>query len=327
MRISNWILPIALASLSLGCSAQDAESGDDGLTESIDNGDASKADALSTTATYYTIRRDFRKCAAPRCGGWYVKRVNFATTKCANGTTAAECYVSEADFAPLGLSDEELGTFQADLDHSVVRGVIGSKTVGTFGNVGKFKVTEGWHAATATAPVGYLYNVKDNGIRCITFPCFSLHEAKLNSTVSGNLSDADFSENDASADQIDAAQNALASGIILSGVNVAVPHAGPAGTGKELVVSQIYFRVKHVAPTGPATCGGFIGKSCPSGQYCDITIANACNGADLPGVCKTPSDFCIELYKPVCGCDGHTYGNDCFRLGAKVQLAHTGTCN
>lgn len=75
-----------------------------------------------------------------------------------------------------------------------------------------------------------------------------------------------------------------------------------------------------------AMCGGIAGNACPAGRTCDLP-AGMCNAADLQGSCAVTADFCAEIYDPVCGCDGRTYSNDCFRLMAGAQKNHDGECN
>jgi len=44
---------------------------------------------------FIVTRRDARRCAAPMCGGFFVKRVNEETTKCADGELHEECAILE----------------------------------------------------------------------------------------------------------------------------------------------------------------------------------------------------------------------------------------
>ncbi|MBD2249122.1 DUF6748 domain-containing protein, partial [Nostoc sp. FACHB-888] len=46
---------------------------------------------------YYTVRRDFRRCASPICGGYFIKQVNLKATPCLDGVFRSECYVSAID--------------------------------------------------------------------------------------------------------------------------------------------------------------------------------------------------------------------------------------
>ncbi len=69
-------------------------------------------------------------------------------------------------------------------------------------------------------------------------------------------------------------------------------------------------------------CGPFPGGACADGQVCDIR--NCLDGAS--GTCVPQPGACPEMYAPVCGCNGVTYDNDCFRLVAGEALNHAGEC-
>jgi len=77
--------------------------------------------------------------------------------------------------------------------------------------------------------------------------------------------------------------------------------------------------------SGPELCGGIQGFQCSEGQFCELP-AGQCMVADSQGTCEFQPQMCTRDYRPVCGCDGRTYGNDCDRQSAGVQKDYDGEC-
>jgi hypothetical protein len=73
-------------------------------------------------------------------------------------------------------------------------------------------------------------------------------------------------------------------------------------------------------------CGGLRGVRCDEGLYCAYSLEARCGATDQSGVCTRKPDACIQLYRPVCGCDGQTYGNACSAAQAGVSVKSKGPC-
>lgn len=80
----------------------------------------------------------------------------------------------------------------------------------------------------------------------------------------------------------------------------------------------------NVAYKGECKAAGscYNDKDCGAGKRC---AKKTCDGA---GECKAinPSNFCLAVYRPVCGCNGQTYSNGCQADNAGANIAYNGPC-
>lgn len=200
---------------------------------------------------YFIVTRiDARKCAYPMCGGYFVKAVNSALTRCADGKLAKECHAVELDTRTLGWSDEQRAKFEASFGtgKALVKGAIEPQPRGLYtGEV--LRVTEAWQGQGSNKrPLGTFYSLKSNGIVCIQAPCPSFSLNTLNRPAPERTIDTpDFSPAQAPEEAVKAAWSALEQGPILTvGAIVPFPAGGLQGTvhGHKLLASEFYLAAK-----------------------------------------------------------------------------------
>jgi hypothetical protein len=185
---------------------------------------------LEGRGTFYAIRPDDRLCAAPECGGAFVRRVNFAETRCADGTVLPECYVA----AVLLPNDMD-----APSGESLYRGALSLKPLSDGKSYGVFDAAEVWSPDTliGALPEGTFYRIEKAEILCVRAPCPSLRQAKLNSSAPAKLLQSLELDVGSDAQRELAQAAARTSGLLVVGSNK------PKKEGLALSASQFYRRV------------------------------------------------------------------------------------
>jgi hypothetical protein len=103
-------------------------------------------------------------------------------------------------------------------------------------------------------------------------------------------------------------------------------HLGRLVTAMLVVVSGAAWGLSQAGAANlDEACGGPQKITCNSALYCQLP-AGQCAGPDTAGTCVKAPDFCMRVSRPVCGCNGKTYANECEARKARVAIDTTGAC-
>jgi hypothetical protein len=217
---ASLFLGLAVSAILPACTTS-SPSGDEFAGESSADGEGGKGDT-SGVYTFFNLIPDTRACSlnSPAdCGtGFFASRANRSSTTCTRGVTASQCKVQTIDWTPTAMPASVAKNYEDRLrggEPLLVRGEL----VPAANDAGvSLAVDEIWVGSSPEWAEGVFALVHDNGVRCITAPCPSLTEKKLNSTLSAQLTGVDFEASGAPQEAIDIAQQAMyGDGVVVVG--------------------------------------------------------------------------------------------------------------
>lgn len=201
----------------------------------------------------YSVQPDYRRCASPICGGWFLTPVNLATLHFQTEEEAlapppsfAPIYVAAVDYRSLGLTPEEIARLEMQMRQglALLRGAlkpyIWPANSPSTRPLNILAANGAWTAANNNRPIGSYLNVKSSGIVCITTPCPYYEAELINTSITSLFDELNFRRAELTAAQELKARRAVAEGgLVLTGF--IYPFKGVAGEGKGIAATQVYF--------------------------------------------------------------------------------------
>jgi len=149
------------------------------------------------TGTTYIVKPDYRKCAFPLCGGWFLTPVNQYSLHLETEDDAYQnaallpnsIYVSYINYKRLGLTGKQIAELETAIrsEQALLRGTV-SNAPGNIITRTKTLIANGaWVGANKNTPVGPYLKISSTGIVCITTPCPYFKAALINSNYTSEF--------------------------------------------------------------------------------------------------------------------------------------------
>lgn len=208
--------------------------------------------------TTYSVKPDYRKCAFPLCGGWYLTPVNQYSLHLQTEDEAYESaallpntiYVASINYKRLGLNEKQIAELKAAMrsEQALLRGnVISDAAKNKLAPRGKTLVVDSaWVGANKNPPVGPYLNITSTGIVCITTPCPYFKAEVINSNYASEIHDLNFEKAALDPDQQAKAWEAVSTtGLIITGTRyqtIGFDETGAEpGKGVGVAATKVFF--------------------------------------------------------------------------------------
>jgi len=210
------------------------------------------------TGTTYIVKPDYRKCAFPMCGGWFLTPVNQYSLQLQTEDEAYQSaallpnsiYVAYINYKRLGLTEKEIAELNSAIhsEQALLRGaVINSPISGRVVTRTKTLVANGaWVGANKNTPVGPYLKISSTGIVCITTPCPYFKAGLINSDYISEFHDLSLEKAALDREQEAQAWQAISTdGLVITGttyVSTGFDETGAEpGKGIGIAATKVFF--------------------------------------------------------------------------------------
>ena len=210
------------------------------------------------TGTTYIVKPDYRKCAFPLCGGWFLTPVNQYSLHLETEDEAYQnaallpnnIYVAYINYKRLNLTEKQIAELEITIhsEQALLRGtVVTSPVSGKTLPRTKTLVTNGaWVGANKNTAVGPYLKISSTGIVCITTPCPYFKAALINSNYTSEFHDLSLEKAALDREQEAQAWQAVSTdGLVITGttyVTTGFDEAGAEpGKGIGIAATKVFF--------------------------------------------------------------------------------------
>lgn len=202
----------------------------------------------------YTIEPDYRRCAFPFCGGWWLTPVNrlqiaLPTVDDLDAGIVPEpapIYVASIDYSKLGLTDAEINRFEYLIltGQALIRGTLvdypWTRQDPPKQPLQSLRASATWYAANTNEAFGTYLDVKSTGIVCITTPCPYFQANQVNTYWNFQFHEINFDRAELTDRQLAMAKKRIEDrSLMMTGVRFV--SQGMTGDGIGIAATQVYF--------------------------------------------------------------------------------------